>query len=288
MHKAKKRKLDLVVISDVHLGTYGCHAKELLLYLKSIQPKKIILNGDIIDIWQFSKNYFPESHLRVLSYLIKLLSKKTEIFYITGNHDEFLRKFAGYRLGNLHLINKLILNLEGQKAWFFHGDVFDITMKNSRWLAKLGGQGYDLLILLNTLVNYVLEKFGIGKYSFSKRIKNQVKSAVKFISNFEETVAEIAIKNKFDYVVCGHIHQPIIKTISCEKVNENVIYLNSGDWIENMTALEYNKGEWSLYEFDNELKNKLDSEINEDSKILMNKKMMFEELMKEFHLVYNI
>lgn len=285
MHKAKKRKLDLVVISDVHLGTYGCHAKELLLYLKSIQPKKIILNGDIIDIWQFSKNYFPESHLQVLSYLIKLLSKKTEIFYITGNHDEFLRKFTDYRLGKFHILNKLILNLEGKKAWFFHGDVFDITMKNSRWVAKLGGKGYDFLILLNTLVNYVLKKFGFGKYSFSKRIKNQVKSAVKFISNFEETVAEIAIENKFDYVVCGHIHQPIIKTIGCKKGNENVIYLNSGDWVENMTALEYNKGEWKLYEFDNELKNKLDPEIKEDSKILMNKKMMFEELMKEFHLV---
>ncbi len=285
MHKTKKRKLDLVVISDVHLGTYGCHAKELLLYLKSIQPKKIILNGDIIDIWQFSKNYFPESHLQVLSYLIKLLSKKTEIFYITGNHDEFLRKFTDYRLGKLHILNKLILNLEGKKAWFFHGDVFDITMKNSRWIAKLGGKGYDFLILLNTLVNYVLKKLGFGKYSFSKRIKNQVKSAVKFISNFEETVAEIAIENKFDYVVCGHIHQPIIKTIGCKKGNEKVIYLNSGDWVENMTALEYNKGKWKLYEFDNELKNKLDPEIKEDSKILMNKKMMFEELMKEFHLV---
>ena len=223
--------------------------------------------------------------MQVLSYLIKLLSKKTEIFYITGNHDEFLRKFTDYRLGKLHILNKLILNLEGKKAWFFHGDVFDITMKNSRWIAKLGGKGYDFLILLNTLVNYVLKKFGFGKYSFSKRIKNQVKSAVKFISNFEETVAEIAIENKFDFVVCGHIHQPIIKTIGCKKGNEKVIYLNSGDWVENMTALEYNKGKWKLYEFENELKNKQDPEIKEDSKILMNKKMMFEELMKEFHLV---
>jgi UDP-2,3-diacylglucosamine pyrophosphatase LpxH len=284
MSKTKKRELELVVISDVHLGTYGCHAKELLVYLKSINPKKIILNGDIIDIWQFSKNYFPESHLRIITYLIKLLSKETEIYYITGNHDELMRKFAGCTVGNLRIANKVMLTLNGKKAWFFHGDVFDITMKHSKWLAKLGGKGYDFLILLNTIVNYLFEKVGIGKFSFSKKIKNHVKSAVKFISNFEETVAEIAMENKFSYVVCGHIHQPTIKTIPGKKEGQEVTYLNSGDWVENMTALEYNNKEWKLYEFEKDLKNILKSGEIKTEKKSVHQKVILDQLMKEFQI----
>ncbi|NLP57656.1 UDP-2,3-diacylglucosamine diphosphatase [Lutibacter sp. B1] len=245
--KKQKRKLDIVVISDVHLGTYGCHAKELLQYLKSINPKTVILNGDIIDIWQFSKRYWPKSHMKVIKYLIGWISQGKEIYYITGNHDEMLRKFEGFKIGSFSIKNKVVLKLNGKKAWFFHGDVFDVTMKHSKWLAKLGAIGYDSLILINTVVNYISNFFGQGKISLSKKIKDGVKSAVKFINNFEQTAAEIAVDNKFDYVVCGHIHQPIIKKV---KTNSGeVTYLNSGDWIENLTALEYSKKKWSLYKY---------------------------------------
>ena len=245
--KTQKRKLDLVVISDVHLGTYGCHAKELLQYLKSINPKTVILNGDIIDIWQFSKRYWPKSHMKVIKYLIGWISQGKEIYYITGNHDEMLRKFEGFQIGSFSIKNKVVLNLNGKKAWFFHGDVFDVTMKHSKWLAKLGAIGYDTLILLNTLVNYVSHFLGRGKISLSKKIKDGVKSAVKFINNFEQTAAEIAVDNKFEFVVCGHIHQPVIKQL---KTNSGeVTYLNSGDWIENLTALEYVKKQWTLYKY---------------------------------------
>jgi UDP-2,3-diacylglucosamine pyrophosphatase LpxH len=165
-----------------------------------------------------------------------------------GNHDETFRKFIGFSVNNLSVENKIVLELEdGKKAWIFHGDVFDVTMKHSKWLAKLGGHGYDLLILLNKLVNFVSKKLGRGKISLSKRIKNGVKSAVKFINNFEQTAADIAIDNGYDFVVCGHIHQPIIKQMMNSK--GSVQYLNSGDWIENLTALEYNNGEWSLFEY---------------------------------------
>ena len=136
-----KRNVDIVVISDVHLGTYGCHAKELLKYLKSIKPKKLILNGDIIDIWQFSKSYWPESHMKVIRKLMKFVSEGVEVHYLTGNHDEMLRKFDGMEMGSFHLSNKLVMELDGKKAWFFHGDVFDVTMQHSKRLAKMGAIG---------------------------------------------------------------------------------------------------------------------------------------------------
>ena len=176
MKKSKKRKLDVVVISDVHLGTYGCRAKELLNYLKTIQPKILILNGDIIDIWQFNKRYFPKSHMGVIKQIFSLLSSGTEVYYITGNHDEMLRKFKGFRLGEFRIENKLILTLNHKKVWVFHGDVFDVTMKHSKWLAKLGGLGYDLLIVINTVMNWISERMGYGRISLSKKIKNSVKA----------------------------------------------------------------------------------------------------------------
>lgn len=114
-----KRNVDVVVISDVHLGTYGCHAKELLKYLKSIKPKTLILNGDIIDIWQFSKSYWPESHMKVIRKLMKFVSEGVQVHYLTGNHDEMLRKFDGMEMGTFHLQNKLILELDGKKHGFF-------------------------------------------------------------------------------------------------------------------------------------------------------------------------
>ncbi|MFY0252597.1 UDP-2,3-diacylglucosamine diphosphatase [Chitinophaga sp. 30R24] len=241
-----KRSLDIAVISDVHLGIYGCHAKELIQYLDSIDPRILILNGDIIDIWQFSKRYFPKAHTKVIRKILKMIGKGTEVYYLTGNHDEALRKYAGFELSNFRIDNKLVLEVDGKRHWFFHGDVYDVTMKNSKWLAKLGGKGYDLLIIINRLVNHILERFGREKMSFSKKVKQGVKQAVKFISDFEQTVAEIAIDKGFDIVCCGHIHQPLIKEIGVG--DKTVTYLNSGDWVESLTALEYTNQQWALYQ----------------------------------------
>ena len=238
------------MISDVHLGTYGCHADELITYLNSIQPKKLVLNGDIIDIWQFIKRYFPPSHLKVLKKIISMASKGTEVFYITGNHDEMLRKFAYTSMGNIHIVNKLVLNLDGKKAWIFHGDVFDVSIQNAKWLAKLGGYGYDLLTLMNRATNWWLLQMGKEKYSLSKKIKNSGKSAVKYINNFEKTAGDLAIENDYDYVVCGHIHQP--KKEYYENRYGKTMYLNSGDWVENLTALEYSFKRWKIYHYHND------------------------------------
>jgi len=244
-----KRNLDIVVLSDTHLGTYGCHSKELVSYLRSIQPKLLVLNGDIIDIWQFRKHFFPSSHMQVIKEIFGHLSRGTKIVYITGNHDESLRRYSGLKLGNFQLADKLVLEIDGNKTWIFHGDVFDATTKGSaKIIAKLGGHGYDLLILFNRAINWILKTLGREKMSLSKKVKNSVKKAVKWIGDFEQTAAELAIENEYTHVICGHIHQPQIKTIKTEL--GEVVYMNSGDWIENLTTLEYVNSKWEIYQFD--------------------------------------
>ncbi len=244
-----RRSVELVVISDVHLGTFGCHAQELIQYLRSIHPKTLVLNGDIVDIWQFSKRYFPQSHMQVIKEIFSLLSLGTRVVYITGNHDEIMRRYSDLTIGQLELTDKLILELDGKITWIFHGDVFDRTTRGSaKIIAKLGGYGYDMLILLNRAINHLMNLLGKEKMSLSKQVKNGVKKAVSWINNFEQTAAELAIENKYDYVICGHIHQPQQREITTEK--GSVTYLNSGDWIENLTSLEYEAGKWTIYHYD--------------------------------------
>jgi UDP-2,3-diacylglucosamine pyrophosphatase LpxH len=279
MAKKRKREVELVILSDVHLGTYGCHAEELLRYLKSIKPKRLILNGDIIDMWQFSKRYWPKSHMQVVKHITGLLAKGTKITYLTGNHDEMLRKFAGFKLGSFQIANKKVLSLNGQSAWIFHGDVFDVTMQYSKWLAKLGAIGYDTLIVINSFVNFISKLLGRGKISLSKKVKDSVKQAVKFIDDFEKTAADIAISNGYSYVVCGHIHQPAMRKITTEK--GEVTYLNSGDWVENLTALEYQQGVWRIYNYQDDLvaqKIKLSKHIRHS----LDNDEIFKDLVSEF------
>lgn len=246
MQSPQRRTLEVCVLSDLHLGTFGCHAPEIVEYLKAIQPKILVLNGDIIDIWQFRKKYFPAAHIQVIREVFKLMELSTHVYYITGNHDEALRKYSGTKLGNLTLDDKLVLELDGKKTWIFHGDIFDATTRGSaKVIAKLGGHGYDFLIWLNHMTNKLLTALGFEKRSFSKKIKNSVKQAVKWIGDFEITAAELAIEHGFEYVICGHIHQPQKRTIT--QNGKSTTYLNSGDWIENLTSLEYEKGKWEIY-----------------------------------------
>lgn len=276
-----KRDVDIVVLSDVHLGTYGCHARELLQYLRSINPQSLILNGDIIDVWQFSKRYWPATHMMVIQHIAGLIAKEVPVYYIPGNHDEMLRRFRDTRLGSLHIANKLSLKVGGENVWIFHGDVFDVVMQHGRWLAKLGAIGYDTLILLNRAVNFISEKMGKGKYSFSRRVKNSVKSAVKFINRFEETVCDIAVENEYRYVICGHIHQPEIKTVNTEK--GSVVYMNSGDWIENLSSLEYHHGKWQLYRFSEDTRAQ-QVEIGSKKHTRETPKKMMEGLLQELNM----
>ncbi|MFZ4634036.1 MAG: UDP-2,3-diacylglucosamine diphosphatase [Saprospiraceae bacterium] len=244
-----KRELDIVVLSDIHLGTYGCHAQELLNYLKSIHPRTLVLNGDIFDIWYFKKSYFPKEHLEVVRRILKMAVDGTKVYYLTGNHDDLLRKFGEMSFGIVHLRNKLVFQVDGKTHWVFHGDVFDASVQRARWLARLGGEGYDLLIRLNRNVNWVRRNLGLGPVSFAARVKQGVKGAVKFISDFEDIAIQLAAEKGYDYVLCGHIHQPQIRTVLADN-GQTVTYMNSGDWVEHLTALEFLGGEWRLYQYD--------------------------------------
>ena len=248
MHEMKsKRPLDVCVISDLHLGTYGCHAKQLNSYLKSVEPKTLVLNGDIIDIWNFRKRYFPKDHLKVVRTILKMAAAGVDVHYITGNHDEALRRFSSTVIGKIQLSNKFVLKLDGKKVWIFHGDIFDRSIQGAKIIAKLGGWGYDFLILSNRFLNDVLTALGREKYSFSKMVKDRVKQAVKFIGDFEQVAAELAITKGYDAVICGHIHQPQIREVV--STNGSTMYMNSGDWVENLTSLEYIDKKWQLFTF---------------------------------------
>ena len=245
----EKRHVDVVVLSDVHLGTYGCRAKELVNYLKSITTNILILNGDIIDGWQFSKRYFPGAHMMVLKEILQFVTNGTRVFYITGNHDEMMRRYTDIQIGNFTLTDKLVLEIDNKMTWIFHGDVFDNTTKGgAKVLAKLGSSGYSLLIRFNRFINFILKSLGRERVSISKRVMAGVNKAVSKINDFELIAAELAIEKKYDYVICGHIHQPQKKVV--ETKDGQVTYLNSGDWVEHCTALEYQQNEWTIFEYD--------------------------------------
>ena len=246
----EKRAVDVVVLSDLHLGTYGSRAKEIASYLRSIAPQMLILNGDIIDIWQFSKHYFPAAHFEVIREITHMMSNGTRVIYITGNHDETLRRYSGIDLGNFQLTDKLVIEINNKMTWIFHGDVFDNTTRGSaKVLARLGSTGYGLLILLNRFINSCLHLFGFDRISLSKKIMAGVNKAVAKVNDLEAIAAELAIEKKYDFVICGHIHQPAKKTVTTEK--GSVVYLNSGDWIEHLTALEYRNNDWHIHFYDN-------------------------------------
>jgi UDP-2,3-diacylglucosamine pyrophosphatase LpxH len=278
-----KRNVELVVISDLHLGTPGCQAVELLKYLKSIKPKTLVLNGDIIDIWQFKKRYFPKSHLKVVKHLLGLASERCTVYYITGNHDEMFRRFSDMKIGRLKILNDLKLELDGQTVWIFHGDVFDVVMQYSKWLSKLGAIGYDTLVALNTFVNWVLRELDIKvkPVSFSKKIKASVKGAVKFVNAFETTVSSAAIRKRADTVICGHIHKPEIRSVQVG--DQSVNYLNSGDWIENLSALEYHEGKWRLFNYREDFIETTDNSDAEFEKIVdAEVKELFNNMLVDF------
>ncbi|MBK3517426.1 UDP-2,3-diacylglucosamine diphosphatase [Carboxylicivirga marina] len=275
--KKQVREVEAVVISDTYLGTYGCKANDIVNYLQSISTPILVLNGDIIDIWQFSKSFFPKSHLKVIRQIIKMMEKGTHVYYLTGNHDEHLRRFNGLKVGNLRIENKLILELDGKKTWIFHGDVFDVFMHHSKWLAKLGVIGYGMLTQINRFTNFALSILRLKKVSLSNDIKKPVKKGRNDItSKFELTVSNLAIEKQYDYAICGHIHWPEKKSLS--NTHGQMCYLNRGDWVENNTAIEYYDGDWHLYHHSNEKVNNTASEEEQlvgDDFLIPNHKVLF-------------
>lgn len=242
----QKRCVDVAVISDLHLGTYACRANEFLSYLKSITPRLLILNGDILDGWQFSKHYFPTNHMAVIQEIFQLLAEGTRVIYITGNHDEVLRRYSDVQLGNFQLTDKAVIEINGKMTWIFHGDVFDhTTRRQAKFWGKLGSNGYASLLAFNRFINWFMKLAGREQVSLSRKVMQQFNKRVVKIEAFELMIAELAIEKKYDCVICGHIHQPGKRVITTDK--GSVTYLNSGDWVEHLTALEYRDNDWHIH-----------------------------------------
>ena len=275
-----KRNLDILVISDLHLGTYGSEADEVLAYLNTINANKIVINGDFVDIMLFNKRFWPSSHMKVIKYFLDLISQGKEIYYVTGNHDELMRKFLNFKIQNFKIVNQIVLDTAKGKVWIFHGDVFDFSIQ-TQWLTKLAGFLYDYMIIFNSWINKkIMRPLGRKRLNFSKTIKSNVKTAVQYFANFEMKAAEVAQKNGYKYVVCGHIHTPKIESFNIN--GEEVIYMNSGDWLESLSSLEYADNKWSIY-IHKRTEQKYKS--NDDSRIEMTNKELYKDLIEEFKIL---
>ena len=275
-----KRNLDILVISDLHLGTYGSEADEVLAYLDTIDADKIVINGDFVDIMLFNKRFWPSSHMKVVKYFLDLISQGKEIYYITGNHDELMRKFLNFKIQNFKIVNQIVLDTPEGKVWMFHGDVFDFSIQTG-WLTKLAGFLYDYMIMFNSWINKkIMRPLGRKRLNFSKTIKANVKTAVQYFANFEIKAAEIAQKNGYKYVVCGHIHTPKIESFDIN--GEEIIYMNSGDWLESLSSLEYVDNKWSIY-----MHKRTEQEYkgDNDSRIEMTNKELYKDLIAEFKIL---
>ena len=238
-----KTECKTIVISDVHLGTKGSKAKELVRFLKQYKCKNLILNGDIIDGWQLKKSgKWKRKHTRFFTRILKMIEEDgTKVTYLRGNHDDFLDQVLPFKMGNLRICRDLTYESNGKKYYIVHGDVFDSITSQFKWIAKLGDIGYTFLLWLNRQYNYRRLKKGLPYFSLSQSIKAKVKQAVKYIDDFESQLSSMAKYKNCDAIICGHIHQPALKEI------DGVMYLNSGDWVESMTALiEDFDGNWDL------------------------------------------
>lgn len=234
-------KFKTIILSDVHLGSKASRTKDVLKFLDENSCQRLILNGDIIDMWAMKRGgKWKDTHSKFIKRILKI-AKKKEVIYIIGNHDEFLHKFAPLYLKNIKLLKEYILtDSNNKKLYIFHGDVLDIFITKIKWLAVIGSIGYDIALWLNRMYNWYREKRNLPYYSISKEIKNKIKSAVNFINDFEDNAIKLAQIKNCDIAVCGHIHQPDLK--------EN--YMNSGDWCENCTALvETLDGKWEIFHF---------------------------------------
>lgn len=272
-----QRKLDVSVISDFHLATLASKAKPLVKYLKSIYPQILVLNGDIIDSWRFSRNYFPKSHLKVIRQILKMLEKGVQVVYITGNHDDVFRKFNKTKLGNFSIVNQFELTINRKKVWIFHGDVFDHIIHHSPWLAKLGAAAYGFLTLLNQFINVFVKVLSGKEMILYKSMKDRIARRNQVLTNFEKAVAKAAIGKGSDLVICGHTHIPVDKTISTEK--GHVRYINCGDWVEHFSAAECVDGEWTLNYYENDSAE--ETELLQDELFIPDKKQLYRSIVEE-------
>jgi UDP-2,3-diacylglucosamine pyrophosphatase LpxH len=235
-----------IVISDVHLGTEYSKTTQLTDFLRTVNCDTLIMNGDIIDGWSLQKSgkgRWKKEHTDFIKVIMKMMENhNTHIVYVRGNHDDFIDYLAPLSFANISIVNDYVYESKGKRYFVTHGDIFDSVTSRMVWLAKLGDVGYSLLLWINRIYNNYRLKRGLPYYSFSQKVKQKVKSAVSYISSYENELVNLAKARHFDGIICGHIHQ------SANSMINGVHYLNSGDWVESMSALlEHEDGTWEVY-----------------------------------------
>jgi UDP-2,3-diacylglucosamine pyrophosphatase LpxH len=245
-------KYKSIFISDVHLGTRGCQADALCVFLKNNTSENLFLVGDMLDGWRLKKRwYFPQSHANVIRRILTAAKRGTRVEYTLGNHDEAGRKFLNFDIsfGNIKVTNRQdYIGLDGKRYLVIHGDFFDVLMHDKKWLMHIGDTLYDAMIYANVQFNRVRSLFGMDYWSLSKYLKQNTKHALNFINRYEEHLAAYCKQHGYDGIICGHIHHAEIKEIN------GVIYMNDGDWVESATALvEHFDGRWEIVHYAEDL-----------------------------------
>jgi len=233
------KKWRTIIMSDLHLGARQSQTEKILQFLKENKSEILILNGDIIDGWALkSKGRWNNDCSKIFRKFMKRSEKGTKVIYIRGNHDDFLKPFIPFTMNNIQIVRKYVhTGVDGRTYYCFHGDVLDFVIMKMRWLAVLGGWSYDFIIKLNTIYNYIRNKFNLPYHSLANTIKQSVKGAINFVSDFEDNAKNLTKQKGYDVAVCGHIHYP--------KLEQD--YMNSGDFCENSTCLvEGYDGKWQI------------------------------------------
>ena len=228
-----------IIMSDLHLGARQSQTDKIIKFLENNESDKLILNGDIIDGWALKgSGKWTKDCTKVFRKFMKMSEKDTKVIYIRGNHDDFLKDFIPFKLNNIRIVRKYVhTGVDGRTYFCFHGDVLDFVIMEARWLAVIGGWSYDFIIRLNTIYNYIRKKLNLPYHSLANTIKQSVKGAINFVSDFEENAKGLTKQKGYDVAVCGHIHHPKLE-------ND---YMNSGDFCENSTCLvEDYDGKWSI------------------------------------------
>jgi UDP-2,3-diacylglucosamine pyrophosphatase LpxH len=241
----QKLRLRSIFLSDVHLGSRDCRARELLDFLSGVETDYLFLVGDIVDFWSLRRSFhWPQEHNDVLRMVLAKAREGTQVIYVPGNHDEDIREFCGSQFGNLKIRRKYVHSTaDGRELLVMHGDEFDTAVKCSRWLARFGATAYELMMRINRGVNLCRRAFGMPYWSLATYVKQRLGNAVRYVAAFETAAAQAARSRNLDGIICGHIHRPGVREI------EGILYCNDGDWVESCTALvESMSGQLSLWQ----------------------------------------
>jgi UDP-2,3-diacylglucosamine pyrophosphatase LpxH len=245
-HDEGRPRFRTVFVSDIHLGTPGCQAAALLDFLKHHPSEQLYLVGDIVDGWQLRRRWFwPQAHNDVVQKVLRRARKGCRVVYVPGNHDEFARQFAGHGFGGIEVLEEAVhVMADGRRLWVLHGDAFDGVVQCAKWLAYLGDNLYEFTLRMNRHLNLLRGRLGLPYWSLSAYLKHKVKSALNYVTSFEQAVAHEARRRGHHGVVCGHIHRAEMRTI------DGVLYCNDGDWVESRTALvEHLDGQLELVQW---------------------------------------